>query len=85
MKRIYKTISIIAILIVLLFIFMSFLKKENKTSSSDSSSQIEIIAENLSIPWEIEFLPNEEMLVTERPGNLVRIGKDRKIIRAAGV
>ncbi len=35
-----------------------------------------IIAENLSIPWEIAFLPDGRILVTERSGNLVLIGED---------
>ncbi len=45
----------------------------------------EIIAENLEIPWEIAFLPDKSMLVTERPGRLLHIGSDRKAIPIAGV
>lgn len=37
------------------------------------TTQIEIYAQNLNIPWEIAFLPDGSLLVTERPGNLVRI------------
>lgn len=48
---------------------------------------IEIIAENLQIPWEVVFLPSGDpeeeqapygagMLVTERTGSLVKIGAD---------
>lgn len=33
--------------------------------------RVEIIAENLSIPWEILFLPDGELLITERPGRVV--------------
>ncbi len=40
---------------------------------------IEIIAENLQIPWEIAFLPDGDLLVTERPGTLKRIGKEGQI------
>ncbi len=32
-----------------------------------------VIVENLNIPWDIGFLPNGAILVTERPGNLLYI------------
>lgn len=32
---------------------------------------ISIIAENLTIPWEVLFLPDGEILITERPGQLL--------------
>jgi glucose/arabinose dehydrogenase len=48
--------------------------KTNNQSSEDINSEVfEIIAENLDTPWEIEFIPNGEILVTERPGNLIKI------------
>ena len=43
-------------------------------------AEYEVIAENLQIPWEVAFLPNGEMLVTERPGRLLKIGQDKQVI-----
>lgn len=54
--------------------------------TAESGQQIEIVAENLKIPWEIAFLPDGSLLITERPGNLVRIWPDsRQSVPVAGV
>ncbi|MDD5652184.1 MAG: PQQ-dependent sugar dehydrogenase, partial [Candidatus Moranbacteria bacterium] len=46
----------------------------------------EIIAQDLDIPWEMVFLPDKSLLITERPGNLVRIRPDsREKILISGV
>ncbi len=39
---------------------------------------IEIIAENLETPWEIAFLPDKTILITERIGNLVHVPSGKK-------
>ncbi|OGY43348.1 MAG: hypothetical protein A3J62_03185 [Candidatus Buchananbacteria bacterium RIFCSPHIGHO2_02_FULL_38_8] len=63
--------------------------KPPETNQSDQQrpevSDIEVVAENLEIPWEIAFLPSGEMLVTERPGNLLKIGLDKTVIKIEGV
>jgi glucose/arabinose dehydrogenase len=38
-----------------------------------------IVAENLNIPWEVLFLPDGEILVTERPGKVVLLRSGREI------
>ncbi len=50
-----------------------------------AGKDIEIIAENLQIPWEIAFLPDGDLLVTERPGTLKRIGNERRVYTIEGV
>ncbi len=58
----------------------------NTTNRPDATAKdIETIVENLHIPWEIVFLPSGEMLITERPGNLLKIGGDKKVIQIEGV
>ncbi len=85
--RTSKNIAIILFLLVILsaalLIYLAMFPDEK--NNEENFSNFEIVAEGLDIPWEIEFLPNEEMLVTERPGNLVRIGQDKKIIKVEGV
>jgi glucose/arabinose dehydrogenase len=46
-----------------------------------SAPRTELIAENLTVPWELLFLPDGELLVTERPGRvlLLRQGVELQI------
>lgn len=52
-----------------------------KVTETVDEEMISVVAENLEIPWEIEFLPNGDLLVTERPGNLLRIGPETKLVK----
>lgn len=45
----------------------------NKLPPSDANG---IVANNLEIPWDLAFLPDGKILVTERPGNLILINND---------
>ena len=51
----------------------------SKKISRNPESTWEIVADNLQIPWEIVFLPDGDLLVTERPGTLKRIGKEGRV------
>ena len=48
-------------------------------SIQEMQEDIEIIAENLNIPWEVVFLPDGEILITERPGTLLLIKNGQRI------
>jgi glucose/arabinose dehydrogenase len=41
-----------------------------------NQADIEVIAQNLSIPWNIVFLPDGDIMITERAGTLKRIGRN---------
>ncbi|MDP3882227.1 MAG: PQQ-dependent sugar dehydrogenase [Nanoarchaeota archaeon] len=68
-----------------MFLFFKPTSTETKQGEVLSVDSLEIVTQNLDIPWEIAFLPNGQMLVTERPGNLIIIDKDKKKIKVAGV
>lgn len=73
-----------------LYFFMSEIKKENNSSLLPSSvspnvnlneatskpSPVREIATGLSVPWAIAFLPNGDMFITEREGNVRLIRKN---------
>ncbi len=57
----------------------------NKSFEKNEQDKIKIIAQDLNIPWEIVFLPDGDMLVTERTGTLKRIGEKGGIYKVEGV
>lgn len=59
----------------------------NEPSTSAKAALTEIVAEGLEIPWDIAFLPNGGVLVTERTGHVVEVLKDgtQSEIRVEGV
>lgn len=51
------------------------------TIEQSSPQDIEVVAQKLDIPWEIVFLQNGDLLVTERSGKLLKIGSETKVIK----
>lgn len=95
-----KKIRVVIICIILIFIFgvIAYLYRQaiipyffqpTSTSVQAANSPInstpEIIAENLTVPWELVFLPNGDQLITERSGNLQRFGSIKKTVTIPGV
>lgn len=68
-------------LVIILFIGFTFYfwgaaqfqKNEEGTLGETTPEQVSIVTQNLEIPWETVFLPDGEILVTERPGRLTLI------------
>lgn len=83
-------IFILLLLVILIIYFNSYnlFYKPTSTKIEDgkySEDDIEIIAENLKIPWEMAFLPDNEILITERSGRLLKIADKKEIIEVQGV
>ena len=48
-------------------------------------AEIKILAGNLQVPWDIAMLPDGNLLVTERPGDLVLVSHEKGVIRRTTV
>jgi len=54
----------------------------NELASTDESIDIELVAEGLHEPWGMVFLPDQDILVTERAGRLRRIQNGKLLAEA---
>jgi len=81
-KRFFIAIVLVFIFSTLIFLFLKTKRKKiqnQKPAKTKILSQpyekrlsqnIEIIAQNLRIPWEVVFLPDKRIIITERPGTV---------------
>lgn len=58
---------------------------EAPTAPAEPPPAVEVIAEGLSLPWELVFLPDGGMLLTERPGVLTLLGSPEGKLTVEGV
>lgn len=83
MKKIIL-ILLIPLLIITGLIFFSMTKKKEKDhnilpsveKNYSQEDDLKVVAKNLDIPWELEFLPDKSILLTQRSGSLIRIAND---------
>lgn len=73
-----------------LFVFFQAKKDQSAENTpapqSAPGQEVEVVVSDLNIPWDVDFLPSGEVLITERPGNLLVItGTERKVIKISGV
>jgi len=66
-KRIVLTLSVV----IIIFAFINFLYSKNSIIDNDNIKlETEIITDNLDTVWAIDFLPNGNIIFTERPGRV---------------
>ena len=75
-SRFFMLIGGVAFLISTLLLLSS--KKVTKENNSKIEFNVETVVSGLTMPWATAFLPNGDMLVTERAGKL-RLVKDGKL------
>jgi len=93
MKKIFVACALIVLVALALYSYRS----ESPADLSEPETRLEeakkvagvrepeVVADKLNIPWEVVFLPGGDMLVSERPGRLLRIGEGREPIEVSGV
>ncbi len=77
-----------AILVCLSLLFVSCAIEESNNTKKDSFDQkfwVEDYVKNLSFPWAIAWLPNGDLLLTERLGNIKLIRNGKVITELEGV
>ncbi len=74
-------ISIFIIFILIILIISLTLKFVIPKPITQQGYKTEIILENLDTPWELDFLPNENIIFTERPGKIKIFNQKTKKIQ----
>lgn len=91
MKRALRVVAIVAVIVALAYafrgrLFSLFFRSEpppepqrGLVTERLEPGELAVVAEDLEVPWELVFLPDGDILVTERPGRIVRLhGGDRR-------
>jgi glucose/arabinose dehydrogenase len=80
-------LPLLAVGIVALILFAKPPLADERTIATEAGTlKIETVAKGLDHPWGLAFLPDGDMLVTEKPGTLRRVSKDSTISKPlAGV
>ena len=73
-----RTLAVAVLLAVAPAAQLAQAEQTNAPAAPRTEVKIESFAKGLEHPWGLQFLPDGRLLVTERPGRLVIIGKDGK-------
>ena len=53
--------------------------------SESQKFRVDTVVSGLQVPWGLEFLPNGDLLISERSGELLRFTKDKKLEKITGL
>lgn len=84
MKR-NTIILIVLLLAVLALTFSAFMRPDTAPTPNNQNNadipDVSVFAKNLNIPWDLVFLPDGTVLVTERVGNVILLDKNGEKIK----
>ena len=89
-RRSTRVVVVLILIVLVALAIIGWVFKDNITSwfftptessvrqgtEKSSGETVTVTAQNLETPWSIAFMPNGDMLVTERSGQLQRIGEN---------
>src|SRR3989344_5186676 len=77
MKRISVLMVVVVVAIAAILVTQQAGRGDTQTPQATTTpASVSVVAEEFEIPWDIAFLPEGGMLVTERTGHLIAIAKD---------
>jgi glucose/arabinose dehydrogenase len=91
--RVFSSKIILSLAVVILAALLIFIYKPNLLSNAppaadndsntdeNGSETVEVVAQDLLIPWDIAFLPDGTMLVTQRDGKLLKVDTETHVIQ----
>lgn len=59
--------------------------KSNIFKTETMTIRLDTVAKGMDVPWGMAFLPNQELLVTDRNGKFYRVGKDKSLQAIQGL
>jgi len=75
-KKLIVICSVVLLVLVILFFYTN--------TKPSTSEEAEILAENLIVPWAIDFLPSGELIFTEREGKVSILDINKKEVKFVG-